>query len=117
MPKGYFNDSGLRNIALNRFYAFENREDRGMLLENYVFNRLRDLNREGTVYFWRTADQHEVDFVVSSESLKGNAYEVKMNCTGIKPGTYKRFTEQYPNYPLETISYTIHKDCKWVLKL
>jgi len=117
MPKVYFNDNGLRNIALNRFYPFENREDRSMLVENYLFNRLRDLNREDSVYFWRTADQHEIDFVIPTESGKGNAFEVKINCTRIKPGTYKKFTEQYPGFSLETISYTIHKDCKWVLKL
>ncbi|NQV03114.1 MAG: ATP-binding protein [Bacteroidia bacterium] len=117
MPKIYFNDSGLRNIALNRFYAFENREDRGMLLENYVYNRLRDLKGEYSIRFWRTTDHKEVDFVIPSEPEKGNAYEVKMNCQGIKKGTYKKFMEQYPRFSVETISYNIHQNCKWVLKV
>ncbi|MBC8316242.1 MAG: ATP-binding protein [Bacteroidales bacterium] len=117
MPKIYFNDSGLRNIALNRFYKFENREDRGKLLENYVFSRLRDLYNADSIRFWRTTDQKEIDFVITTTFDKGKAYEVKMNCQGVKPVAFKKFLEQYSGYSLDIISYNIHQNCKWVLKL
>lgn len=117
MPKVYFNDLGLRNMALNRFFDFEVREDKGALIENYVYNRLSDLYDEDTVRFWRTADKNEVDFVISTSFGQGLAYEVKMNCKPAKDKSLRKFMNIYPSFPLEVISYEINKGCKWVLKL
>jgi uncharacterized protein len=117
MPKIYFSDNGLRNAAMNRFYDFTTREDKGALLENYIFNRLRDLNGIDAIRFWRTTDQHEIDFIVQKEPQKGKAVEVKVTCDRVKSSTYQRFKEQYPNFPVETISHNIHKDCLWALKI
>jgi len=43
MPKVYFHDLGLRNKLLNRFHNFIDREDKGQLIENYIFIRLGEL--------------------------------------------------------------------------
>lgn len=70
MPKVYFVDSGLRNFALKSFQNFEIRQDRGALLENFVFSEVLKQSDE-PVYFWRTKEKAEVDFI-----LKGNRGEV-----------------------------------------
>jgi len=49
--------------------------------------------------------------------LSGLAYGVKMNCRNIKLTSKKKFTENYPGYKLEIISYESGTDYKWILKL
>ena len=117
MPKLYFTDNGLRNMAINRFYNFANREDKGALLENYIFNRLRSIYGTDSLRFWRTADQHEIDFIIQKEPQTGIALEVKLQCDRVRSTTVKRFKELYPFFSFETVSRNIHKDCKWVLKI
>jgi hypothetical protein len=117
MPKIYFKDSGMRNIALNRFFDFKDREDQGQLIENYVYNRITDLYDNDAIKFWRTADKKEIDFVITTSFNEGFAYEVKIKCRKINTLSQKIFSENYPGYPLEIISYLYEKDCKWVLKL
>ena len=117
MPKVYFNDSGLRNMVLNRFFNFDQREDQGALLENYVYNRLTGIYDADSIYFWRTTDNKEIDFVISTSYRKGRAYEVKMNCGSVKPTTLRKFINAYPGFPVEVVSYEKKKRCKWVLAL
>ncbi len=117
MPKVYFKDTGMRNSALNRFYDFQNREDQGQLLENFVYKRLTNLYDKDNIKFWRTTDKREIDFVATTSFNEGLAYEVKMNCRNINSISMKRFTENYPDYLFHLISYAINDECQWVLKL
>ncbi len=104
MPKLYFNDNGLRNALLHNFNTLNNRADKGALLENYVYNRLKILYGQSNLHFWRTADGNEVDFVVKQPEGKGLAYEVKYNDAQFKPNKYKKFTEAYPEFAFGCIS-------------
>jgi len=105
MPKVYFNDLGMRNILLNQFPEVETRIDRGELIENYLFTRLRDNYSIDNVRFWRTADGNEVDFVVSTEYQKGFAIECKFDEKAFSKSKYRKFEEAYPNFPLLIKSY------------
>ncbi len=116
MPKVYFRDHGLRNIALNRFYDFKSREDQGVLLENYVYKRLTNMYDPDNIRFWRTTDMKEIDFVINTSFGQGLAYEVKMQCKNLKQSALNKFTGSYPNYKAGAISYNIDANCKWVLK-
>lgn len=70
MPKIYFIDSGLRNFAIRRFKEYSDSEDRGALLENYVFSFLtKELKTFDGLFFWRTKDKAEVDFVIERDGL------------------------------------------------
>ena len=100
MPKVYFNDNGLRNALLNNFSRLNDRADKGALLENYVYCRLRQLHDRDSLHFWRTADGNEVDFILEQQLNKGLAYEVKYNDIQFKPSKYKKFTEAYPDFTL-----------------
>jgi uncharacterized protein len=117
MPKVFFKDAGMRNSALNRFYDFQNREDQGQLLENYVYKRLTNVYDKDQIKFWRTSDNKEIDFIVSTSHHVGFAFEVKMNCNKISRTSFRKFSENYPNYQFQTITHSPGNECKWVLKL
>ncbi len=117
MPKVYFKDTGLRNVALNRFTDFRLREDSGALLESFVYRLLIQKYGEDNVRFWRTAEKKEIDFVISPVFGKGMAYEVKTKCRPLKMATAKKFNTHYPDYPIQTISYEPDRECQWVLKI
>jgi len=74
-PKFYFFDNGLRNYITNNFNSLEKRVDKGAVRENYVFTEF--IKRDLAFNFWRTKQKAEVDFIVSSESLKILPIEVK----------------------------------------
>ena len=61
--KIYFNDLGLRNSIINNFLSIENRLDKGVLFENFIFNELKR-NFGGRINYWRTSGKAEVDFVL-----------------------------------------------------
>ncbi len=105
MPKAYFYDLGLRNVLVNYFAPFEQRSDKGALLENYVFRRLTELYAHDQIKFWRTADGNEVDFVVEETAFNGKAFETKFNPNEANPNKYRKFTEAYPQFPLDFRSW------------
>ncbi len=101
MPKVYINDIGLRNILINYFAPIEQRFDKGLVLENFCFRALIERFEQDQIKYWRTADGNEVDFIVETQYLKGFAIEVKFNEQEAKLSKYKKFIENYPNFPLE----------------
>lgn len=105
MPKIYFNDLGLRNVLVNYFSPIEHRADKGPLLENYVYRSLSDQQSRDSIKFWRTADGNEVDFVLEENNEQGKAIEVKFNEVEANSKKYKKFTEIYPDYPIQFFSW------------
>lgn len=96
MPKIYFWDNGLRNLPLEAFRSFEQREDRGNLLENFVFSYLmrKTPNR---VRYWRTKDKSEVDFVL--EHPQGDIVPIEVKAQILKrpelPRSLVNFIRRY----------------------
>ena len=105
MPKIYFNDLGMRNYLCNSFSKIEQRLDKGALMENYAFIRLRNLYGTDALRFWRTADGNEVDFIVEENLNKGKAFEVKFSETEFKASKFKKFKEGYPAFNLKPLVY------------
>ncbi|MEW5806563.1 MAG: ATP-binding protein [Acidobacteriota bacterium] len=65
--KIYWLDNGLRNYLINDLSASPSRTDMGILLENAVFTGLTKRKKEmDHLYYWRTKDVTEVDFVCES---------------------------------------------------
>ncbi|OGM31088.1 hypothetical protein A2630_00275 [Candidatus Woesebacteria bacterium RIFCSPHIGHO2_01_FULL_44_10] len=62
-PKVYFNDTGLRNAALDNFTDLSKRVDKGSLAENAVFSELKKAGIE-KINFWRTERKQEIDFIL-----------------------------------------------------
>ena len=117
MPKVYFNDLGFRNILQNYFETPQNRIDKGQVIENYLFIRLRQLYGEDALNFWRTVDGKEVDFLVTTQFNKGFAIESKFNETEFLVSKYGKFRAAYPDYPLRVVSYVSLKPENNVLKI
>ena len=101
MPKVYINDIGLRNILINYFGSIEQRSDKGLILENFCFRVLTENYEQDQIKYWRTADGNEIDFIVETQFMRGFAVEVKFSEQQAKPSKYKKFVENYPEFPLE----------------
>lgn len=68
-PKAYFLDMGLRNSLINDFRPISSRQDKGNLVECFVFQQLYfrrrlDNNFRYEIKYWRTKQGAEVDFVI-----------------------------------------------------
>lgn len=105
MPKIYFLDLGLRNFFLKNFQTFQQREDKGALLENAFFRQLIEKYDFEDINFWRTVQKNEVDFIVK-EKL---AFEVKVQPKMFKKKNYKLFFENYPDIKFSLVSFNIQE--------
>lgn len=99
MPKGFLLDSGLRNSLLNNFQQIPDRMDKGEIWETAFFKALADKYGWDEVFYWRTADGNEVDFVLPQIETPF-AVEAKYDEAAIKYSKYKKFQEAYPEIPL-----------------
>lgn len=98
MPKVFMVDPGYRNSLLSCFKRLESRSDGGAAFENMLYSEFIK-SRQKSIKYWRTQDQHEVDFVVNESS----AFECKLSHKKFKTNHYKRFTESYPDIPLNLV--------------
>ena len=103
MPKVYFNDLGLRNFFVNNFSPIGMREDKGILMENYVYLLLKQKYDLENIRYWRTQSKKEVDFVVRGDDGAYKAFEVKYDRKAYKKNKYLSFVHAYPDIPLRCI--------------
>lgn len=65
--KIYFYDNGIRNMIIGNFSQLDLRVDKGALWENFLVSERRKQNLYkdtfAKMYFWRTKQQQEIDFV------------------------------------------------------
>ncbi|MEW6410628.1 MAG: ATP-binding protein [Nitrospirota bacterium] len=78
MPKIYFVDNGIRNLAIRYFAKFLDNRDKGELLENFVFSSLLKKG-DMIINYWRTKDKSEVDFICRDYYGNTIPLEVKAN--------------------------------------
>ena len=78
MPKVFFVDNGLRNFVLGNFNSFQERLDKGAVLENFVANELlKKISSPDSLHYWRTLHKAEVDFVIRYGNNKVIPIEAK----------------------------------------
>lgn len=82
MPKIFFIDTGLRNVALQAFGAYESRPDKGSLLENGVYSELQKYTDQ-PIHFWRTREKSEIDFIIRP---KHYPLPIEVKSTALKEG-------------------------------
>ncbi len=117
MPKVYFHDHGFRNTLLNFFAPPDNRPDKGALLENYVFIRLRQKYGTDALRYWRTADGNEIDFIVEESYLTGQAIEVKSQIQSFNPKKLSRFAAAYPGFSIHGRAFEADNNANDILAL
>jgi len=80
--KIYFYDTGIRNAILQNFAAVGLRQDIGVLWENFFIAERIKRNHYNQhyarIYFWRTIQQQEIDFIEESDG-QITAFEIKWN--------------------------------------
>ena len=101
----YFWDNGIRNAIINNFNPLSQRNDTGMLWENFMFmERLKTKEYKrifANNYFWRTYDRQEIDLVEEREG-KLFGYEFKYSPRKIKAP--KAWSETYPESEFAVVS-------------
>lgn len=104
--KIYFFDNGIRNALIGNYLPYNLRTDKGALWENFmVSERVKFLSYNGFYghyYFWRTAQQQEIDFIEEKDG-KIYAYEFKLK-SGKKVRFPATFLKAYPVEKREVIS-------------
>ncbi len=104
--KIYFWDAGIRNGLIKNFNPVTLRNDTGALWENFLITeRLKYLKYNriySNIYFWRTTQQQEIDFLEEREGML-HAYEFKWtdNDRVRIPGT---FITAYPESKIQIIN-------------
>ncbi|TVQ67817.1 MAG: ATP-binding protein [Balneolaceae bacterium] len=85
--KIYFYDNGIRNMLIGNFNQLDLRVDKGALWENFLVSERRKQNLYkdtfAKMYFWRTKQQQEVDFV-EEKNGEISAFEFKWNKKKVK---------------------------------
>ncbi|HMR91138.1 MAG TPA: ATP-binding protein [Chitinophagaceae bacterium] len=104
--KIYFYDCGIRNAIINNFKPLSTRTDAGAIWENFVVTErikfLKNNKKEALHYFWRTAQQQEIDLLEETEDgLSG--FECKWN-DRVRAHVPLTFTKNYPGAIVRTIS-------------
>lgn len=104
-PRYYFWDNGIRNAIINNYNNLVNRDDIGMLWENFVISeRIKKGNymrHFRDYYFWRTYTQKEIDLIEEKDGII-NGFEIKWKkAKGKKP---VEFLNAYKNSTYEIIN-------------
>jgi hypothetical protein len=78
--KIYFYDNGIRNMIIGNFNQLDLRLDKGALWENFLLSERKKQNiykdTFAKMYFWRTKQQQEVDYIEEKEG-KITGFEFK----------------------------------------
>jgi len=94
--KIYFYDNGIRNMIISNFNQLDLRVDKGALWENFLVSERRKQNLYkdtfAKMYFWRTKQQQEIDFVEENNG-QITGFEFKWNNKKMK--FPKNFIETY----------------------
>ncbi|MEN8187818.1 MAG: ATP-binding protein [Bacteroidota bacterium] len=94
--KIYFYDNGVRNMIIGNFNQLDLRIDKGALWENFLVSERRKQNiykdTFAKMYFWRTRQQQEIDFV---EEKDGKIYGYEFKWRNKKTKLPQKFIDTY----------------------
>lgn len=91
--KIYFIDQGLANLLNFKMFP---KSLTGSIFETAIFSDLLKHYGKSLIYFWRTTDKQEVDFIVNQKT-KIIPIEVKLNINSFKTANLKYFIDLYKN--------------------
>jgi len=101
----YFIDNGIRNAVINNFNPLSQRNDIGMLWENFLFTERLKTKAYKRIfandYFWRTYDRQEIDLV---EEREGRLFGYEFKFSPKKLKVPKAWAEAYPDAEFQVIS-------------
>ncbi len=109
-PKIFFLDNGFRNIVIKNLETIKNRQDKGLLYENFVASEIA--KKDIDVRYWRSKAKAEMDFVVEKE---GKIIPIEVKSDLINPKSTKSFLSFINKYKPEKkliLSEKLFKDEK-----
>jgi len=113
MPKVFFADTGLRNLAVKYFAGFSTNRDKGKLLENFIASAIARYSN-GTVNYWRTKDKNEVDFIY--KDYYGAVVPIEVKAADIKKPEITRglktFIKKYSPKKALIVNLYLEEDLK-----
>ena len=114
-PVFYFTDLGLRNFVLNQWATFPNTVTNGFLFQNFIYLLLRLTKKFAgqKINFWRTKDDAEVDFVITSgvETIPIEVKESELKDMTISK-SLKNFIYRYQPKEVYLINKNLDKEIK-----
>jgi len=109
-PKLFFYDSGLMQMLWLKSLQ---KEILGNVFETAVFVDLVKKYGKDSVYYWRTKDKKEIDFILKTKTGI-LPIEVKLNAHGFKKSTFAYFIQKYKPKDYRIVSLNPPKDPKHV---
>lgn len=106
-PKIYFYDIGIRNSLINNFNKVVLRPDKGALFENFIFLELASKFGLKDIYFYRTAKQTELDFVVESKKIT-----VEVKCKKYESKKVFRVFDSFGSFDNKVVNLNFNLKCK-----
>jgi predicted AAA+ superfamily ATPase len=94
IPKLYFVDTGMMNMAVENFTGIELRQNRGSIFETFILGEILKYKKKyHSIYFYRTTHGTEIDFIINDVEKGIIPIEVK----------FKEF--QTPIVPKSTLEF------------
>ena len=93
-PKIYGFDTGF--VCHAKGWEMLRPEDCGHLLENLTLESLMASQKRRDIYYWRTKQRSEVDFVLKSRGATVHAIECKWRKESFDPAAIKQFRKLHP---------------------
>jgi predicted AAA+ superfamily ATPase len=90
-PKIFFYDTGLLHMLWLKTFP---EELPGNAFEVSIFSEFVKNIDPGSIYYWRTQDKKEIDFIIT-EKLKMTPVEVKLNASRLNYTAMKYFVSHY----------------------
>ena len=109
-PKLFFYDSGLMQMLWLKSLQ---KEILGNVFETAVFVDLVKKYGKDSVYYWRTKDKKEIDFILKTKTGI-LPIEVKLNSHGFKKSTFAYFIQKYKPNDYRIVSLNPPKDPKHI---
>ena len=108
MKKVYFLDLGIRNMIIQNFNEPDFRMDNGALFENFVLlERLKNKASYTKIYFYRTRDGAEVDFILNDMF---NLTSIVVKYKSLKKPIYLKALANFNKDEKVKYSYVVNKN-------
>ncbi|HCY76690.1 MAG TPA: ATPase [Ignavibacteriales bacterium] len=112
--KWYFYDNGIRNAIISNLNSIENRNDVGIIWENYMMSeRIKYQSYTGIYsnrYFWRTYDGQEIDLI---EERDGKLFAYELKWDKIKSSPPQAWKNAYPESEFNSITKNNYEE--WII--
>lgn len=111
MPKVFWEDLWIINYLLWKNFSLKNDIDLWAIVENFVYKKLKSINKYNNLYFYQTISKREIDFVLEDFEKNIYVYEVKYRNKVKIPSIFNSFWESYVK--VLKWKYVITKDYLW----